>query len=365
MAKKKVPGLDVYFAFERKDAAKREVEGYCFVNEDVGSGLVWDRAAMEAATDDYMRWANIREMHQASAVGTCAELTWDEKGCRILSTVVDDAAWKKVEAGVYKGFSARIVPVTMRGNRVTACKWIENSLVDRPADPDCPFDSIRVATGQEYEIEMEEEETPTPESEATETEVPATEERAAFADRMPQIERSRLLYAAFDLLQGIFWDAIYGENGDETELRTSVQEFADYAIPLAIEGGQERGESGGDARLAGVAADLETSRAAFVALETELATMRGQFTAAQTELIEARAQIERFRANPVQKAVRYPVALERSFNAGDASDGSQRAAYIQELSDLQDSLSGEPAGSTKRQQGAVRISRLKSLIAEG
>ena len=359
MAKKKVPGLDVYFAFERKDAAKREVEGYCFVNEDVGSGLVWDRAAMEAATDDYMRWANIREMHQASAVGTCAELTWDEKGCRILSNVVDDAAWKKVETGVYKGFSARIVPVQMRGNRVTQCKWIENSLVDRPADPDCPFDSVRVATGQEYEIEMEEEETPTPASEA-----PATEARAAFADRMPQIERNRLLYAAFDLLQGIFWDAIYGENGDEAGLRASVAEFADYAIPLAIEGGQERGEAGGDARIAGMTSDLEASRAAFTAIETELGTMRATLTARDAELTEARAQIEQFRANPVHRAVRYPVALERSFTAGDTPDSSQRAAYAAELSDLQDSLTKEPDAS-KRHQGAVRISRLKALIAEG
>jgi hypothetical protein len=364
MAKKKVPGLDVYFAFERKDAAKREVEGYCFVNEDVGSGLVWDRAAMEAATDDYMRWANIREMHQASAVGTCAELTWDEKGCRILSTVVDDAAWKKVETGVYKGFSARIVPIQMRGNRVTQCKWIENSLVDRPADPDCPFDSVRVATGQEYEIEMDEEVTPTPESEAPVTEVPATEERAAFADRMPQIERNRLLYAAFDLLQGIFWDAIYGENGDETDLRTSVQEFADYAIPLAIEGGQERGEAGGDARMEGLTTDLAASRAAFDALEVEAGTMRAQMITMESDLTAARAQIEQFRANPVQKAVRYPVALERSFSAGDTPDSSKRAAYVAELSDLQDSLAKEP-DPTKRQQGAVRISRLKSLIAEG
>jgi hypothetical protein len=38
------------------------------------------RSAIEAALDDYMRFANIREMHQLSAVGTAEEASVDDRG---------------------------------------------------------------------------------------------------------------------------------------------------------------------------------------------------------------------------------------------------------------------------------------------
>lgn len=76
----KVKTFHLYGDILRRDEAERTVEGYVFVNEDPGDGLRLTRAAMEAATDDYMKWGAVREMHGKTAAGTCEALTWDEKG---------------------------------------------------------------------------------------------------------------------------------------------------------------------------------------------------------------------------------------------------------------------------------------------
>jgi hypothetical protein len=98
--------------------------------------------AMRDATPDYMQFANIREMHQPIAAGTCVHL--DTKGGRtdIAAHVVDDGSWKKVKAGVLKGFSiggkmedAEIVKIDGAPyRRITKLKLTEISLVDRPAN---------------------------------------------------------------------------------------------------------------------------------------------------------------------------------------------------------------------------------------
>jgi hypothetical protein len=96
--------------------------------------------AMQAAFDDYMQFANVREMHQPWAAGIVKEYSFDDVGTFIGVKVVDDAAWAKVVEGVYKGFSigGKKLPggydaVT---KTITALKLTEISLVDRPANPE-------------------------------------------------------------------------------------------------------------------------------------------------------------------------------------------------------------------------------------
>lgn len=136
--------LHVFVPFEtieRKEDGAYLVEGYAFVNEVVGGegGIRLKRSAMEAATPDYLKYGAIREMHQPIAAGTCLQATWDEKGCRLRAEIVDDAAIKKIERKVYKGFSVGVNPKLMRGKEVEECEWPETSLVDRPKDPDALF----------------------------------------------------------------------------------------------------------------------------------------------------------------------------------------------------------------------------------
>lgn len=91
-------------------------------------------------TDWHNRWANIREMHDRKAIGTATDLDWDEENRPILTShILDDDAWNKVKAGVYKGYSIgikntkKVLDPRYRKGRIVGGKIIETSLVDRPA----------------------------------------------------------------------------------------------------------------------------------------------------------------------------------------------------------------------------------------
>lgn len=108
-------------------------------------GDVIDPAAVEGALENYMAWANIREMHELSAVGTAVKAEVVDGQLHLTARVVDDAAWQKVKAGVYKGFSigGRIVEAVLEKlpdgrviRRILKLILSEISLVDRPANPD-------------------------------------------------------------------------------------------------------------------------------------------------------------------------------------------------------------------------------------
>jgi hypothetical protein len=138
-----LPTMHLFAEIKRTDDENRIVEGYCFVNEEVGDGYKLTRSAMEEASEGYMQFPAIREMHGKNAAGLAEAITWDDKGCMIRTKIVDDAAWEKVKAGVYRGFSVGVNPKVVRGKEVLAVDWVENSLVDRPKDPDAQFNIMR------------------------------------------------------------------------------------------------------------------------------------------------------------------------------------------------------------------------------
>src|SRR5689334_18890543 len=94
-----------YGTITKIDDEQRMVWGYASTEAEDGQGEVVKREALAAALEDYMRFANIREMHRNSAVGVAEAAELDDKGLYIGARIVDDDAWKKVAAGVYKGFS--------------------------------------------------------------------------------------------------------------------------------------------------------------------------------------------------------------------------------------------------------------------
>lgn len=158
MQKQHQPSLSFYVPFENVERKGDEciVEGYAFCNEVVPGegGIRVKRSAMEAATPDYMRYANIREMHGRNAAGVALWAQWDEKGCKLRGKIVDPIARMKVEEGVYKGLSINVHPTVMRGKEVEVLTWTETSLVDRPKDPDAVFTMFRV-DGAEAEEKSE------------------------------------------------------------------------------------------------------------------------------------------------------------------------------------------------------------------
>lgn len=98
--------------------------------------------ALEAALPDYLKWSNIREMHQASAVGTATSAEIKDGALHLAAKIVDREAWDKVRERVYRGFSiggkvlkAKLVEIGGKIYRyITKLKLYEISLVDRPAD---------------------------------------------------------------------------------------------------------------------------------------------------------------------------------------------------------------------------------------
>jgi phage head maturation protease len=97
--------MRIFAEITKLDAEQRMVFGYASTQALDSQGEVIQREAVEAALPDYMRFANIREMHQPSAVGVAKEADVDHRGLHIAAKVVDDEAWEKVKEGVYKGFS--------------------------------------------------------------------------------------------------------------------------------------------------------------------------------------------------------------------------------------------------------------------
>jgi hypothetical protein len=100
--------------------------------------------AMKAALPSYMRFGALREMHGLSAAGATLNAEVGDDGLtRIETHVVDPLAVKKVQLGVYKGFSigGKVLARDPSDRRViTKIKLDEISLVDRPCNPEAVID---------------------------------------------------------------------------------------------------------------------------------------------------------------------------------------------------------------------------------
>ncbi|HEV2303334.1 MAG TPA: DUF6582 domain-containing protein [Stellaceae bacterium] len=132
-----------YAPIAKVDAEQRMVWGYASTEALDEQGEVVSRDALAAALDDYMKFANIREMHQMSAVGVAEAAALDDKGLYVAARVVDERAWEKIRGGVYKGFSigGKVKARDPADRRViTELALSEISLVDRPANPEAVFD---------------------------------------------------------------------------------------------------------------------------------------------------------------------------------------------------------------------------------
>jgi phage head maturation protease len=143
-----------YWPIAKVDAEQRMVWGYASTEAKDEQGEIVTREALSAALDDYMRFANIREMHQPSAIGIAREASVDDKGLYLGAKIVDGAAWQKVVEGVYKGFSigGRVTARDPDDRKViTGVTLTEISVVDRPANPEAVFDCWKLAADAELD----------------------------------------------------------------------------------------------------------------------------------------------------------------------------------------------------------------------
>ena len=140
---KKVKFFGSFEKMEEQDDGTVKVYGYASSEAVDAHGEVVKASAMENALGDYMKFANVREMHQPIAAGNCIEATVQDDGRTWFGAhVIDPVAVKKVQTGVYKGFSiGGFVTDRDKADKtiITQLRLNEVSLVDRPANPDSVF----------------------------------------------------------------------------------------------------------------------------------------------------------------------------------------------------------------------------------
>lgn len=135
--------LKIFVPFLKVNKKKKMVYGYATTEVEDSQGEIVEKKAIRKAWEDYMRFANIREMHQNSAVGVTKEFLHDDKGTWIGGKIVDKDAWEKVLEGVYKGFSIGGKVLRKVGNRIKDLILSEISVVDRPANPEAVFTMVK------------------------------------------------------------------------------------------------------------------------------------------------------------------------------------------------------------------------------
>lgn len=142
---------NLFIPFTKSDDEERMVFGYASTEALDSQGEVVAKDAIIEALPDYMKFGNIREMHQPSAVGKAQEATIDDKGLYLGVKVVDESAWQKVKEGVYNGFSIGGKIITKVNDTITKLRLSEISLVDRPANPEAIFEFFK---GENMEDEI-------------------------------------------------------------------------------------------------------------------------------------------------------------------------------------------------------------------
>ena len=146
----------IYGAFQKvieQDDGTIRIEGIASTPARDDSDEIITADAMRGAQDDYMKWGAIREMHGPSAAGTALAMDIDENGTtKMVVHIVDPGAIKKVQSGVYKGFSVggKVLARDPKDRRtITKIKLIEVSLVDRPCNPEARLDMWKAADAAE------------------------------------------------------------------------------------------------------------------------------------------------------------------------------------------------------------------------
>lgn len=137
--------LNLFVSFTKKDDSQHIVEGYASTEDLDSQGEVVRFEAIKKALPDYMKFGNIREMHQNSAVGKAVKAIPDEerRGLYLSAKIVDSDAWMKVQEGVYNGFSIGGRVLKQVGNEIHDLVLSEISVVDRPANPAALFSLVK------------------------------------------------------------------------------------------------------------------------------------------------------------------------------------------------------------------------------
>jgi hypothetical protein len=152
--------LDLFLPLAKVDLDRRLITGIATAETPDRSGEIFDYASSKpnfekwsaeaAAASGGKSLGAVRVMHTAVAAGKLTDIAFDDDAKRITvcAKIVDDDEWRKVQEGVYTGFSQggryvkRWADPDTGLTRYTA-EPHEISLVDLPCVPDATFDVVK------------------------------------------------------------------------------------------------------------------------------------------------------------------------------------------------------------------------------
>jgi hypothetical protein len=161
--------MDIFVPILKVDAAKREVYGVMAEEAVDKANEIFDYASskphIKAWSEDAMNrtaeaglplsFGNVRTQHSKVVAGKLVGITFDDSAKRIpiVAKIVDDNEWKKVQDGVYTGFSIGGSYVKRwadgAATRYTA-KPAEVSIVDNPCMYGATFKLVKADGASEY-----------------------------------------------------------------------------------------------------------------------------------------------------------------------------------------------------------------------
>ena len=153
--------LQMFIPLRKADAAQRLIYGYATAELPDRSGEICDYASTkpyyEQWSADFAKasggksFGNLRAMHGKVAAGKISAIAFNDEAKRIeiAAKIVDDDEWRKIEEGVYTGFSQGGAyvkrwpdPENPELTRYTAAPS-EISLVDLPCLPEAGFELVK------------------------------------------------------------------------------------------------------------------------------------------------------------------------------------------------------------------------------
>lgn len=156
--------MNIFIPMTKVDAERREVWGWGAIEEQDAANEIMDYSTSKK---HFMDWSgnaekrsggkskgNVRSMHQTQSAGKLIDFRPDDtlKGFYVGAKIVDDGEWKKVQEGVYTGFSIggsylrRWPDEKVTGAIRYTAKPAELSLVDAPCIPGATFQMVKMAS---------------------------------------------------------------------------------------------------------------------------------------------------------------------------------------------------------------------------
>jgi hypothetical protein len=274
--------LQMFIPLHKADAARRMIYGYATAELPDRSGEICDYASTkpfyEKWSEDFAKasggksFGNLRAMHGKVAAGKISSIAFNDEAKRIeiAAKIVDDDEWRKIEEGVYTGFSQGGAyvkrwpdPDNPELTRYTAAPS-EISLVDLPCLPEASFELVKADGGTQRRGFAA-----ASAVEGSQAEVPASAMRAWLVGNVDSdVEAAETIAAFFAALEAdLNADPIH--DAPLTDLLARVKEH--YVALLRPQAAQKAAAL--DARLEKLASDGETARRSAADLAKQVAAL--------------------------------------------------------------------------------------------